>query len=175
MNYKTGDEVLVKARIIRSYGKGKYITEINEDGYYKTFDCKENDIFPYPSMTAEEAWEIAKKILLYPAHGGFNSTELEEIFGRTEHLWELTPQEAKEKIKVWKAGKEIKIGDEVVPKRSPNSDACKFFVTKIDDDMIEGFSGYNGDVFSGRNIAIYQKTGRRIDIEGLLNQIGGNK
>lgn len=165
MKYKVGDEVLVKAKIIA--GAIKYFRVEVED--YRFNVCEDN-IVHVQGMTAEEAWEIAKKLF-----ADYSNVELDEIFGKEwsfSKLMELTPQEAKSKIEAWKAGKEIKIGDEVVPKRSPNSDDCKFFVTKIADDMIEGFSGYNGDVFSRRDIAIYQKTGRHIDIEGLLNQIG---
>ena len=172
MKYKVGDEVLVKARIIN--GTRRYFGVEIEDN---RFDVCEDDIVPVPETTADEAWEIAKKILLYPDHGGFNATELEEIFGRTEHLWELTPQEAKAKIEAWEAEKEIKVGDEVAPKRDPNSNECKFVVTKKDDKdgIISGFSVFGGDVFSGRDIKLYQKTGRHIDIDGVLKQIGGDK
>lgn len=175
MKYKVGDEVLVKARIIRSYRDGKYIIEINEDGYYTTFDYEENDIFPYPSMTAEEAWEIAKKLF-----ADYSNVELDEIFGKGwsfPKLMELTPQQAKAKIDAWKAEEEIKVGDEVVPKKTPNVDEHKFIVTRIykDDGKIDGVSLFDGGVFSGRKIENYQKTGRHIDIEGLLKQIGGDE
>lgn len=111
-----------------------------------------------------EAWNLAKKMFLYPHEGGYSSTELEEIFGRTEHLWELSPQEAAAKIAEWEE-KEIRVNDEV------------------------GFSGKTGVVFAlygkackilDRNAMIYEinkenltKTGRTIDIAGLLAQIGG--
>lgn len=172
MKYKVGDEVLVKAKIIA--GSRKYLGVEVE---CERFDVCEDNIVPVPEMTAEEAWEIAKKILLYPANGGFNSIELEEIFGRTEHLWELSPQQAKAKIEAWEAEKEIKVGDEVEPKSNPNNDDFKFFVTKIDknDNSINGFSGFSGEVFSGRGITFYQKTGRHIDIEGLLKEIRGDE
>ena len=121
-------------------------------------------------MTAEEAWEIAKKILLYPAHGGFNATELEEIFGRTEHLWELTPQQAKAKIEAWEAEKEIRVGDVV--------DICgdKGIVTSFgtDGDTIHVLY-LDGIVNSYRKDKDIKKTGRHIDIEGLLKQIGGDE
>ena len=88
MKYKVGDEVLVKVRMVgdRSYG---YALETYDD---LLFTAKKDEVIPVPDMTAEEAWELAKKILLYPDH------EIEEIFGRMEPLLELTPQEAKAKI-----------------------------------------------------------------------------
>lgn len=168
MEYKVGDEVLVKAKIIT--GTRRCFGVDIEDN---RFDVSEDNIIPVPDMTAEEAWKIAKKILLYPAHGGYNATELEEIFGRTEHLWELTPQEVKTKIEAWEAEKEIKVGDEVAPKSDPNNNECKFVVTTKDDEdgIISGFSVFGGDVFSERDIERYQKTGRHIDIDVVLKQI----
>ena len=173
MKYKVGDEVLVKVRIVEDSVFG-YGLETHDN---ILFTEKKDEVIPVPEMTAEEAWEIAKKILLYPVHGGFNATECEEIFGRTEHLWELTPKEAKAKIDAWKAKEEIKVGDEVVPKKTPNVDEYKFIVTRIykDDGEIDGVSLFDGGVFSGRKIENYQKTGRHIDIEGLLKQIGWNE
>ena len=170
--YKIGDEVLVRAKIIAG-SRRKFGVDIEGN----RFDVCEENIVAVPGMTAEEAWEIAKKILLYPDHGGFNATELEEIFGRTEHLLELTPQEAKAKIEAWEAVKEIKVGDEVVPKSDPNNNEYKFVVTIKDDEdgTISGFSVFGGDVFYGRDIERYQKTGRHIDIKGIMNQIGGDE
>lgn len=166
MKYKVGDEVLVKARIVEDsvfgYGLKTYDNII--------FNEKKDEVIPVPEMTAEEAWEIAKKILLYPAHGGFNATELEEIFGRTEHLWELTPQEAKAKIEAWEAEKEIKVGDEV--------DICgdKGIVTSFgtDGDMIHVIY-LDGIVNSYRKDKDIKKTGRHIDVDKLLQLLRGEK
>ena len=101
---------------------------------------------------------------LYPAA----EKELEEIFGRTEHLWELTPQEAKAKIEAWEAAKEIKVGDEV--------DICgdKGIVTSFgtDGDRIHVLY-LDGIVNSYRKDKDIKKTGRHIDIDVVLKQIGG--
>ena len=69
--FKVGDEVLAKVRMVgdRSYG---YALETYDD---LLFTAKKDEVIPVPDMTAEEAWELAKKILLYTDH------ELEEIFG----------------------------------------------------------------------------------------------
>lgn len=180
MGYKVGDEVLVKA-VINDICVGKvhpYEVKAADNprcgSSARVIYVREEDVLPAPTMTAEEAWDIAKKILLYPAHGGFNATELEEIFGRTEHLWELTPQQAKAKIEAWEAEKEIKVGDEVRLKRDPG-DEYKFFITNKDGFEISGFSGFKGSVFSCRDIRLYEKTGRHIDIDGILKQIGGDE
>lgn len=162
MKYKVGDEVLVKAKII-AVSRRYFGVEIEEN----CFDVREDNIVPVPDMTADEAWEIAKKILLYPANGGFNSTELEEIFGRTEHLWELTPQEAKAKIEAWEAEKEIKVGDFV------EFEDEIFCVTSLVGEYCCGID-VNGYVYSA-NKKDTKKTGRSIDIERLLKQVGGNE
>ena len=114
-------------------------------------------------MTAEEAWKILSKILLYPANGGYSAKELEEIFGTTEHLWELQPQEAKAKIEAWEA-KQIKVGDFV---EFENGIFC---VTSLVGEYCCGMDA-NGSVYSVREKDT-KKTGRHIDIDGLLKQIG---
>lgn len=180
MIYKVGDEVLVKANIVA----GKIIA--NTKNCYRAsigssyFDISEGSIIPIPDMTAEEAWEIAKRLFLSKCDGienAFSDKELEDIFG-TRDLAEIvnnnTPNQIKAKIEVWEAEKGIKVGDEVVPKSDPYNNECKFIVTMKDDEdgVISGFSAFDGDIFSGRDINRYQKTGRHIDIEGLLKQIG---
>lgn len=106
MNYKVGDEVLVKAKIIN--GTRRYFGVEIEDN---RFDVCEDDIVPVPEMAAEEAWGIAKNLF-----ADYSNIELDEIFGKGwsfPKLMELTPQEAKAKIEAWEAEKEIKVGDEV--------------------------------------------------------------
>lgn len=59
-------------------------------------------------MTADEAWEIAKKLF-----ADYSNVELDEIFGKGwsfPKLMELTPQEAKSKIETWEAENGIKVG-----------------------------------------------------------------
>ena len=164
MKYKVGDEVLVKVQIVEDgiYGYGLK----TPDGIL--FTAKRDSVLPIPTMTAEEAWKILSKILLYPANGGYSAKELEEIFGRTEHLWELTPQEAKAKIEAWESAKEIKVGDVV------ERDGDIGVVTNIFE------NGFSNVLLENGETRVYQlirlkKTGRRIDITGLLKQIGGDE
>lgn len=169
MKYKVGDEVLVKAVYVKNSGNDAIFEFLGANGDACKI-CPHTSSVYKPDMTAEEAWEIAKKILLYPCYGGLNATELEEIFGRTEHLWEMTPQEAKAKIEAWESEKEINAGD-VVKVNSENKNAL---VIRIDggDECILLFE--NGDSWCMRMNAL-KKTGRHIDIEGLLKQIGGDE
>lgn len=85
MKYKVGDEVLVKAKIIGCSENGIYDVMANRATILETslidkIHIREDDIVPVPDMTAEEAWKILSKILLYPANGGYSAKELEEIF-----------------------------------------------------------------------------------------------
>lgn len=165
MKYKVGDEVLVKAKIIS--GSRKYLG-VEVEG--ECFDVCEDNIVPVPDMSAEKAWEIAKNLF-----ANYSNAELDDIFGKGwsfPKLMELTPQETKAKIEAWEQKREINVGDEVRIKEDPG-DEYKFFVTDKDDFEISGFSGFNGSVFSCRDISLYEKTGRHIDIEGILKQIGG--
>lgn len=176
MEYKIGDEVLVKARIIGSRnGVSRLLVQSQQDKFF----VENNNVIPAPDMTAEEAWEIVKRLFLNKCDGienAFSDKELEEIFG-TRDLAEIvnnnTPKQAKAKIEAWEAEKEIKVGDEVAPKSDPNNNECKFVVTIKDDEdgIISGFSVFGGDVFSERDIERYQKTGRHIDIDVVLKQI----
>ena len=169
MVYKVGDEVLVKARIASVFSK-TYTANCSCGPFY----FKNEDILQEPQMTAEEAWEIAKKVLLYPSHGGFNATELEEIFGRTEHLWELTPQQAKAKIEAWEAEKDIKVGDVITPKEGHYRAGEYGIVVCINS------VGQIGVNYPGNDYVLYEKyyvkkTGQHLDIDGFLKQIGGDE
>lgn len=178
MKYKVGDKVLVKAVIndihvgdIHPY-EVKAFDNNSMHGSVRVIYIREEDITPVPDMTAEEAWEIAKNLF-----DNYSNAELDDIFEKGwsfSKLMELTPHEAKARIEAWEEEKEIKVGDEVRLKRDPG-DEYKFFVTDKDGFEISGFSGFKGSVFSCRDIRLYEKTGRHIDIDGILKQIGGNK
>lgn len=168
MNYKVGDEVLVKAKIAGCASSERCMIKVDRTELFVNGE----DVFPVPDMTDDEAWEIAKKLF-----ADYSNVELDEIFGKGwsfPKLMELTPHEAKAKIEAWEAEKEIKVGDEVRLKRDPG-DEYKFFITNKDGFEISGFSGFKGSVFSRRDIRLYEKTGRHIDIEGILKQIGGDE
>ena len=177
MKYKVGDEVLVKARIhyiVNQETELPYEVKESNNGKIapRTIWVKEEDIQPEPTMTAEEAWEIAKNLF-----ANYSNTELDEIFGKGwsfPKLMELTPQEAKAKIEAWEAEKEIKVGDVIY---MSYNQVINGVVTNIYgygekklyvlwDDGSSGILSYTKSI---------KKTGHHIDIEGLLKQIGGDK
>lgn len=161
MEYKVGDEVLVKAKIIT--GTRRCFGVDIEDN---RFDVSEDNIIPVPDMTAEEAWDLARKI------EAMRSDVLLEIFCMDSCyciLQDFTPQEAKAKIEAWEAEKEIKVGDVV----DHNGEIG--IVTNTDDE--EGFYNvlYSNGSTSAHDCRNLKKTGRHIDITGLLEQIGGDE
>ncbi len=145
----------------------------------KCTKCWNREI-PVP-MTAEEVWEIAKRIVL-PASdsGSLKASELREIFDsdiETYILKNFTPQEAKAKLDEWES-KQIRVGDVI------------FCFGDCDDDwkyneehygVVTGIynSNYqvlmkNGDVNPFKKSSC-KKTGKHIDIQSVLDQIGGDK
>lgn len=169
MGYKVGDEVLVKA-VINDICVGEvhpYEVKAADNPRCgrsaRVVYVREEDVLPVPDMTAEEVWEIAKNLF-----ANYSNAELDEIFGKGwsfPKLMELTPQEAKAKIEAWEAEKEIKVGD--VVKDCNGKIGVVISKGTSDNVLFNDGSTWN---YTDRTL---EKTGRHIDIEGLLKQIGG--
>lgn len=167
MGYKVGDEVMVKVRIIEDcIGICGLKTQ---EGI--VFNAKKENLLPVSDMTAEEAWDIARKIVLLEDEGGIPVKDMVHMFGvkfPRDIVREYSEHEVKARIEAWEAEKEIKVGDEV--------DICgdKGIVTSFgtDGDRIHVLY-LDGIVNSYRKDKDIKKTGRHIDIELLLNKIGG--
>lgn len=168
--FKVGDEVFIKAEVKDDDGYGKKQIEIKGiDGllpvWFEVYELIPADK-TYEQGLAD-AWNLAKKILnmkLDVAAEVFDSTRLFDVMDK------FTPQEALAKIEAYEKEKEIKVGDEVI--HETDSTKCQFVVTYIGGNMISGIEK-NGDTygFSFPNQYI-RKTGKHIDIESLLRQIG---
>ena len=117
---------------------------------------------------AEEAWELARKIYLSEEEGGYDGAELFEIFDEVglSDIYRLSYPEATAKVAEWERAKEeIKVGDVV-------SHEEKYGVV-----ISEGTICFRGFTDDGTPFEWYKerctKTGRHIDIDRFLNQIGG--
>ena len=179
--FKVGDKVMVETRIIgEDKFNGQYQMKIDANAWI--FWVEKDKVH---SLTADsinvhtktyedglrEAWELAKKIICNIEYGGLHTSELEQIFGCAEFddvLKNYTPQEAAAKIAEWEERQEIHVGDVLLDKISGDREVV---VSNVHDGGIYVIwpDGSCGEC-EAENFA---KTGRTIDIEGLLAQIGG--
>ena len=122
---------------------------------------------------AEAAWELAKKIILYDK-SSYSGEELKEIFGYAYSqtiMKNYTYQEVAAKVAEWEKGKEeINVGDVLATSGGRNAVVTKVF---NDGDVQVLFESGKFDVrVHARNL---KKTGRHIDIDGFLKQIGSEQ
>ena len=119
-----------------------------------------------------EAWELARKIYLSEEEGGYDGTELFEIFNEVglSDIYRLSYPEAAAKVAEWEKAKEKnKVGD-VLEGIYDNEVKC--IVTNLCPDNMAYL------VFDDGTAGVYEldnlkKTGRHIDIDSFLKQIGG--
>lgn len=143
-----------------AYAKGR------EDGFN---DGKETGYFEGVNM----AWDLARRLFLSACDGVENALsdrDLNEIFETRDVAYivnRYVPDEIASRIEAWeKAKEEIKVGD-VVEEVSGGT----YLVVKIDDDEWCRVLTQRGD---GRTLfkKNLTKTGRSIDIQSILEQIG---
>ena len=109
-------------------------------------------------MRASRPWSL-------PARKHPDCTHTQEI------IRNYTYQEAAAKVAEWEKAKEkICMGDVV---RFKENNSVEFCVTDIlDDSFLYGIDA-EGGIYSDINIELVEKTGRHINIDSFLKQIGG--
>ena len=123
-----------------------------------------------------DAWELAKKIVLSEIDGGMSAKEFYNIFDKNmadeDVLKKFTPQEALAKLEAYeKSKKEVeekfKVGDIVT-----FEDGTKGMVMDID--AVDNFAIFtdNGCIEAWIGQERVTKTGKHIDISALLEEIG---
>lgn len=141
--------------------------------YYELYSDKhEEECEQEFNRGGNEAWELAKKIIL---NNGYSVHDLYEIFNSHDSYHALenyTYQEAAAKVAEWeKAKEEIKNGDVL---ESIYDNTLKCTVTNLYPDNIaylvfdDGRAGFY-------DLDKFKKTGRHIDIDSFLKQIGGEQ
>ena len=180
--FKVGDKVLVEAEIVDK-------SEVNLNKYQIDIDCYEyssyawvngkNIIHPddITTKTYEDgmakAWETARKLYASERDGGLSWDDIRKIFVVNdfyEILDNFTAAEAAEKIKAWEEGKKFHVGDVV----RHHGKEC--VVTKIFDSDPEKCYLLWEDGGTGTGaFSKFEKTGRTIDIAGILAEIGGTQ
>lgn len=169
------------AEITRLLAENKKLKEENKkllckvDSYELYGDQHEEEYNQAFNQGAEAAWELANKITCQPINGGFNQSEFEEIFGDSyisEIFKNYTYPKAAAKVAEWeKAKEEIKVGDVLEEIEYSN---IKCVVTKPHSSNMAYLVFSDGSVGLNK-LNDLRKTGRHIDIDSFLKQIGGEE
>ena len=125
-----------------------------------------------------EAWELARKIILPPSKGGMSSDDYIAIFGscisEAYVMKNYTYTEAAAKVAEWENEKdEIKVGDIIKIHEVNDDDLCVLYMS-TDKKYYNAVDGY-GAVYNMLTKGMIAKTGRHIDIDGFLKQIRGEQ
>lgn len=167
------------AEITRLLAENEYLKKIKTNDIEHLCDVctKQSVIEEAKTEGAEAAWELARKITCQPINGGFNRSEFEKIFGYgyiSDIFEKYKYTEAAKKVAEWEKTKTkilVKAGDVleniydsnvkcIVTNLYPNNRAYLVF-----DDGTAGMNELNN----------FKKTGRHIDIDSFLKQIGGEQ
>ena len=142
------------------------------DAYELCGDQHEEEYNQAFNQGAEAAWELARKI------NDMDIYDTEEIFieAGAFHLGNVlenyTYPEAAAKVAEWeKAKEEIKVGDVVKIREGNNNDLCVLCMS-TDKKYYNAVDGY-GAVYYLLTKEMIAKTGRHIDVDSFLKQIGG--
>lgn len=175
MKYKVGDTVLVQGNIIdMDYESQRYTVNIAGK---RTAQFEDRELFelPKPDKTYEDglqdAWELARDL------EKMRQKDLLQILGYTywDVLAKLTPQEALAKLEAYEESQKIKVGDVV----EYSDSKVEIWITFANGDLLNGIKvssdewGRRGSTYSGIYVKDCKKTGKHIDIAGLLEQIKG--
>ena len=169
----------LEAEITRLLAENKKLKEARTEDIEHWCDVctKQSVIEQARAVGQNEAWELAKKIACQPINGGFKRSEFEEIFneGYISDIFEkYTYPEAAAKVAEWeKAKEEIKAGDIVKIHEGNDNDLCVLCMS-TDKKYYNAVDGY-GAVYYMLTKEMISKTGRHIDVDSFLKQIGGEK
>ena len=150
----------------------KAVLNAKIDAYKLYGDQHEEEYNQAFNQGAEAAWELARKIAVIPKDGGYGGSKLIEIFNTVlnNEIFNLTYPEAAAKVAEWEKTKgKICVGDVV---RFKGNNSVEFCVTDILDDSVLYGINAEGCIYSDINIEFVEKTGRHIDIDSFLKQIG---
>lgn len=175
--FKAGDKVLVEAEVDSENSLKYYNIVITCDGSRMIAWANDENTHPADAIIRAhedgmaKAWETARKLYASERDGGLSWDDIRKIFVVNdfyEILDNFTAAEAAEKIKAWEEGKKFHVGDVV----RHHGKEC--VVTKIFDSDPEKCYLLWEDGGTGTGaFSKFEKTGRTIDIAGILAEIGG--
>lgn len=154
------------------------VSDCSERPYFAAPDkysvncVSEDKIIPMDKTYSDglnDAWELAKKVILATDDGGISLNDITEIFGSAYcALRDFTYEEALAKIEAYEKEKEIEVGDVV---KFEGLHEEKYGVVSVRRcGTVNGIRA-DGTPFSW-NKNDCTKTGKHIDIESLLKEIG---
>ncbi len=164
--FKVGDKVLVEMEIICE-GLGK--CDLFCEGCPDLFNVDKGILGKVATKKTYEdgmveAWELARRIAWDPDRVRvFGTFDLEHIF--KDHTW----QEAAEKIKTYEDAQKICVGDVV----KITTGTFEGVVTKVKEEGCYVIFGDGSSRNFGKDCLI--KTGRKINVDRLLAEIGGTE
>ena len=148
----------------------KAVLNAKIDAYELYGDQHEEEYNQAFKQGAEAAWELARKIVIQNGYSGY---DLYEIFGSSNLQYVLenyTYPEAAAKVAEWeKAKKEVKVGDVLEGIYDSN---IKCVATNLYPSNM-AYLVFDDGTTGICNLNDFKKTGRHIDIDSFLKQIGG--
>ena len=168
------------AEITRLLAENKKLKAENEkmlvkiDAYELYDDQHEEEYNQAFNQGAEAAWKLAQKITKFQLDGGYSIDELKAIFGHPHinEIIDLTYTEAAAKVAEWEKTKEkVKVGDVL---EYIASSKIKCVVINICPNNM-AYSVFNDGSTGIHKLENMKKTGRHIDIDSFLKQMGGEK
>lgn len=152
----------------------KYEEEVIAAKFYEK--GREEAQIPYSeayNQGLQDAWELAKGVVLKVSRGGFDEKKIIDIFGSIDYaeIFNSNPQEALAKIEDYE--QEIKVGDVVM---YFNTDTEFLVIDKDDTSSSYDFWVINLETFKLDRIMnkpeYFKKTGKHIDIQQIFDGIG---
>ena len=175
--FKNGEEVLIKAKVLTENPFDMTCAcEIGIEGHRRGYKIPQECVIPgrtYEQGLAEgrkEGWGLAKRFVCQNEQDGITARCFSNAFGdlaeAEDVLSAYTYEEALAKIEAYERGQEIKVGDEV-----------KTILGKINGIVTRVYSECCYVMWADGVCGEYQKshlekTGKLIDIESILKQIG---
>ena len=167
--FKVGDKVYLECEVREkdmSDDTYRLTYEDCSDGYSIT-DFVKDDVLHTPDEAynkgLDDAWELAKKIVLPDHLGGYTVDELKDIFVKNTFVSLMntfSSQEALAKVKVYEEHNEIKVGD-VVRSKGCNVEGIITKISKIK--IYRLFKDGSCDSISTKVKEDLEKTGRHFD------------
>ena len=163
------------AEITRLLAENKELKDKLDNRCDMCIERHEKEVEQARAEGEQVAWELARKIVRQPINGGYKQSEFEEIFGCgyiSDIFEKYTYSEAAAKVEAWeKAKEEIKVGD-VLENMAFSKVKC--VVTNLYPDNM-AYSIFGDGTAGMHELNNFKKTGRHIDIDSFLKQIGGEQ